>query len=133
MFLRGRYSMEHKELVEEHLKKADSKLRSAKIELDEGLYEEAIGASYYAMYHAAKAVLLTKDISPKTHRGVLVQLSKEFMDSFESGSLEAISWGLERRIKADYDVLFEPDRGESLEALSKAEKFVDNVKKVLKS
>jgi len=124
--------MAHKELIMEHLKKAESKLRSAKTELDEKLFEEAIGAAYYATYHAAKAVLLSKDISPKTHRGVITELGKEFVGTFESGAIASVSWGLERRIKADYDVLFDPNKGEALEAISKAEAFLAEAKRILK-
>jgi len=123
--------MAHKELILEHLKKAASKLKSARTELDEKLYEEAVGAAYYAMFHAAKAVLLSKGISPKTHKGVITELSKEFRDSFEPGAIASVSWGLERRIKADYDVLFEPDKSEALKAISKAEAFMAEAKRVL--
>ncbi len=123
--------MEHKDLILEHLKKANSKLKSARIELDDEIYEEAIGTAYYSMYHAARALLLSKDISPRTHRGLISELGKEFMESFESGSLEAVSWGLERRIKADYDVIFDPDKSEAMEAISKAEAFLDQVRKIL--
>jgi uncharacterized protein (UPF0332 family) len=124
--------MARKELILEHLKKAEHKLVSARTEFDEKLYEEAVGAAYYAMFHAAKAVLLSKDISPKTHKGVITELGREFIDSFESGAIASVSWGLERRIKADYDVLFEPDKSEALEAISKAEAFIKEAKRVLK-
>jgi uncharacterized protein len=123
--------MGHKDLILEHVNKSESKLKSARIEFDNELYEESISAAYYAMYHSAKAVLLTKDISPKTHKGVISELGKEFIESFESGSIASVSWGLERRIKADYDVLFEPDKSEAIEAISKAEKFVSEAKKLL--
>ncbi len=31
------------------------------------------------MYNAARALLLTKDISPKTHRGLISKFGEEFM------------------------------------------------------
>ena len=49
------------------------------------------------MYPAARALLLTKDISPKTHKGVISELGKEFLESSEidSNTVKALSWGLE--------------------------------------
>jgi len=124
--------MERKGLIKGHLKKAEEKLKAADIELGQGLYDEAVGAAYYAMFHASKAILLTKDISPRTHHGVIVQTAKEFMDSLERESLESLSWGLERRIKVDYDVLYDADKAEAEDAINRAEAFIKDIKEALK-
>ena len=46
------------------------------------------------MYHAAKALLLTKNISPKTHAGVLRMLGLEFVNKnlLESTYSEAFQY-----------------------------------------
>lgn len=45
----------------------------------------AINRLYYACFHATKALLLTKDIIPKTHSGVVAMLYRHFVqnDSFD--------------------------------------------------
>lgn len=54
-------------------------LISSKILFDGGQYRDSITLSYYAMYSSALALLLKKDIYPKTHQGTLRQLAKEYV------------------------------------------------------
>ena len=56
-----------------------SQLISSKILFDGGQYRDSVTMSYYAMYSSALALLLKKDISPKTHEGTLRQLAKEYV------------------------------------------------------
>ncbi len=85
------------------------------------------------MYHASCALLLTKELSPKTHKGVIVKLGEEFIKSgmLEPEDVKSVSWGLERRINADYDPLIEMDRVEAIESLTKAESYIKKAKEVI--
>ena len=65
--------------VEEALNVGKSQLISSRILFDNGQYRDSITLSYYAMYSSALALLLKKDISPKTHDGTLRQLGKEYV------------------------------------------------------
>ena len=56
-----------------------SHLISSKLLFDNDQYRDSITMSYYAMYSSALALLLKKDISPKTHSGTLRQLAKEYV------------------------------------------------------
>ncbi len=49
--------------------KSAQRLSAAQQLLKSGFYEDAVGRAYYSMFFAAKAVLLKKEISVKTHRG----------------------------------------------------------------
>ncbi len=61
----------------EHLGKADSRLRAAKLLLENGFYEDAVSRAYYCMFHAARAALLRLGLSPKTHKGTVTLFSEE--------------------------------------------------------
>ena len=52
-------------------------------------YNDAISRAYYSMFYAAKAVLLTKDIISRTHRGTISQLNINFV---REGELEETVW-----------------------------------------
>ena len=52
-------------------------LISAKALFEIGQYRDSVTISYYAMYSAGLALLLKKDISPRTHGGNTRQLAKE--------------------------------------------------------
>jgi len=123
----------NKEIIKQYIKKADNKLHAANIEFDDELYEECIGCAYYAMYHASKALLLTKELTPKKHAGVITKLGEEFLNigMLDQDDIKNVSWGLERRIKADYDPLIEMDRVEASEALTRAEDYINKIKKVI--
>lgn len=45
-----------------------------------GFYEDAVSRAYYSMYFAAKALLLKRDITVKTHKGLLFKFGLEFVD-----------------------------------------------------
>ncbi len=59
--------------VQYYLEEADEKLDSAKLLLENGYFKDAVSRAYYCMYNAARALLLTKDISPKTHKGLIAK------------------------------------------------------------
>ena len=51
----------------------------AQILFDAGKYRGSITHSYYAMFDAAKALLLTHDFVSKKHDIILTQFSKDFV------------------------------------------------------
>lgn len=50
------------------LEKAEKALKSAKLLQENGELEDAASRAYYAMFHAARAILFNKGINAKTHR-----------------------------------------------------------------
>jgi len=54
-------------------------LKDAEVLINQRRYKAAVSRSYYAMFHAAKAALLTKNISTYTHQGINVQFGKQFI------------------------------------------------------
>ena len=65
--------------VKEALNVGESQLISSKTLFEAGQYRDSITLSYYAMYSTSLALLLKKNISPKTHEGTLRQLAKEYV------------------------------------------------------
>jgi uncharacterized protein len=57
--------------IEEHFQSADEFLREGTHLMLGGFYRGAVGRAYYAMFHAAKAVLLSREIERSSHHGVL--------------------------------------------------------------
>jgi len=108
------------------LKSARDRIKSAKILLKEDQYRDAISRSYYAFLDAAKALLLTKRKTAKTHEGVLILLGLEFGKNKE---ISSEFFGLYKKVKrareeADYEFLRKFSKAETEEAIEMAEKFV---------
>jgi len=61
------------------LEKAFECLTDAEALIEKNRYTAAVSRSYYAMFHAAQAALLSEDIEAYTHMGVNVQFQKTFI------------------------------------------------------
>lgn len=111
----------------DHITTAEECLEEAKNLLSSGFYRGAVSRAYYSMYHAAKALLLTRDIAPRKHAGVLRMLGLEFVNKgyLEENYAEAYKFVFDIRQKADYGVEFNIDR-------ETAEKIVENAETFLK-
>ena len=55
------------DISQKELIRAKKALLAAKTLLENQLYEDCVSRSYYAVLHAAKAALATKDIEPVSH------------------------------------------------------------------
>lgn len=56
--------------AQRELDRARKALLAAKILMENQLYEDCVSRAYYAVLHAAKAALATKDIEPVSHKAV---------------------------------------------------------------
>ena len=93
--------------IEYHIKEAETKLAAAKSLFENGFYKDSASRSYYSMYHAARALLVTKDIFPKTHGGMIAKFGLEFVkkDLIEKSYSREMAKGKDVREIDDYDVV----------------------------
>lgn len=95
-----------KEAAQQHLRRARRLLAMVEARVDLELPEVIAHTAYYAMYHAAVAIFLEKDVPvPKTHNGVVTRFSQLDRDRSLGAKADVarLSRGLERRLIADYD------------------------------
>ena len=103
---------EQRQVIRLKLKKAKALLSEADILLQNKFYATVINRLYYSCFHATKALLLTKDIIPKTHNGVIHQLHLHFVQpgNFDSAHASFFSRLMQERIEEDYtDVIMEDE------------------------
>lgn len=96
-------------------------------------YNDAVSRAYYSMFYAAKAVLLTKGIISRTHRGTISQLNIYFV---REGELEETVWKYlpmseTLREEADYSITKRITQEESEEILEGASIFVKRCETLL--
>ena len=75
-----------KENISEELARARECLASADLLFSHGQLADAVSRLYYYVYHAVRALLLSKGLEPKTHEGALRRLNLYFT---KPGILEA--------------------------------------------
>jgi uncharacterized protein (UPF0332 family) len=109
------------------LEKSRRFLRSGYALLELGDPDSAAGRAYYAMFHAAEALLLSKGLEYTKHRAVLSAYGREFAKSgllpekFHRALLDAY----ESRLSADYESGAGMDPETVRKHLAAAEEFVD--------
>ena len=119
--------------IEREFKIAEECLEEAKNLFSSGYYRGSVSRAYYSMYHAAKALLLTKNISPKTHAGVLRMLGLEFVNKnlLESTYSEVFQYAFTLRNEADYTPDTDISRERAEDVILSAESFLERIKRAL--
>ena len=118
-----------------NLKKAYERLESAEILYDAGNYDDSVSRSYYAVFDACRAALLTKDILPKTHAGTLTKFNHHFIKSklMPTRFSKVLARIEKSRLNADYEFKDMLTKAEAKMIISVAEEFVKRVEKLLNS
>lgn len=117
------------------------KLTKAKLLLSEvsilqqyQLNATAINRIYYACFHATKALLLTKDLIPKTHSGVVSMLHKHFVlqKLFDETKAAFFSRLLQERIDDDYNDFISTDSETVKEFAEPAKEYINYIEELIK-
>ena len=107
--------------------RARKSLRAARLLCDDGLLEDAISRSYYAVLHAAKAALPAHDIVAESHAAVRRLFGRELI---APGRLDrewaaVLAHEQDQRIMADYDAQAHWEPANAGELVESAARFVD--------
>lgn len=102
-------------------------LRVAEAAILLGIRRDAMSRAYYAVFHAARALLLLEGLEPKTHAGVIRMLGEHL---FRAGKLDAASLALITRLQAyrqasDYAYVFDVDTADVERELASAKALVE--------
>lgn len=109
---------------------AEESLGDARYLMDGERYNAAISRRYYAIFNAAKALLLEKESSPKTHQGVSSELGRLFRDELSPETTRTYSQIQTWREEADYGTGKEFGREKAEEAVDFAEEFLIEAKEL---
>ena len=125
--------MPEEEEIEILIGRAKRRLDAAYHLFADGFYEDAVSRAYYSMYFAAKALLLKKDITVKTHKGLLSKFGLEFVNAgvVEEYYGRALRIAEELREEADYSISREITKEEVESIIDDAEKFLERIKRAI--
>ncbi|WP_456475702.1 HEPN domain-containing protein [Candidatus Pyrohabitans sp.] len=115
--------------IDSLIKRANRYLRSAEILLKEGDYESSASRTYYAMFYAVQAALLTKNLSFSSHKGVISEFGKHFIKTgiFPREMGRELNRAFEKRQLGDYEYTFVISEDEAEEVLESGKKFVEEI------
>ena len=110
--------------------KAEMALDDAAFLTDAGRYGIAANRLYYALYHAASALLLSRSIETKRHSGLITQIHLNFVKtgilSADEGALFKVMFNL--RHEDDYEDFIDVERVDIEEYTPKVRQLVDKLK-----
>lgn len=115
------------------LDKAFECLADATALLEKSRYTASVSRSYYAMFHAAQAALLSEEIETYTHTGVNVQFQKTFIKTGKFPVLfgKTFSKILDQRLKSDYEIGFKASPDDAKHTFEEASGFVTSIRHFL--
>lgn len=121
--------------AQKELDRARKALLAAKTLLENQLYEDCVSRAYYAVLHAAKAALATKDIEPESHNAVKRMFGLYLIKTgeIEKDFAKILTAEQEDRAIGDYNIYLEIEQDRALKRVRDAEKFVDRIKKYLQT
>lgn len=120
--------------AKDEIKRAEEELKAANILQEKEFYYKSIVSAYYAVYHAAKALLLIKSVDPKTHEGVERMFGLYYIKTgeFDTKIGKAIGRLRKMREEADYYPEIPFDYEDSKEAILLAREFLEKTKNIVK-
>jgi len=118
--------------VQKHLQSAEMFIKESEHLFSGGFSNGTVGRAYYAMFHAATAALLAKDIERTSHHAIISAFG-EFITKpvlvdgkFHKYIIEAFTL----RNDCDYLAPFEADESQAATTLQRAKEFVEVCRKL---
>lgn len=123
------------DLASYRLDKASLDLEAAKVLLNSDLVKQSINRSYYAMFHAARALLAYDKFDSSKHSGIISYFNKHYIATgkikVEIGKM--LSSAELIRNKSDYDDFYIASREVAETQLGNAENFITEIKNFIKT
>ena len=122
-----------RELIPGQIAKADEKLNAAKALLRGGFLDDAISRAYYAIFHAASAVLLSEGMNAESHSALKDLFGLHFI---KTGKIERKFGRILNRLKddretGDYDIYAAFDKADAENSITMAEEFLVTMRRYL--
>lgn len=121
------------ELSKYRFKRAQEILKDAKILLNEKSFASSVNRSYYAIFHALRAVTALDGFDSSKHSGVISYINRNYVKEgiFQKQLSKILDTSFRLREKADYDDFFIISLDTAQEQLLKAETVMNEVETYL--
>lgn len=123
-----------REEIQSLMTRAKRSLRSAQNLLEDGDHDFAMSRAYYAMFYAASAALLSRDVERSKHSGAIAAFGQHLVKSgrFTAEHQQRLQAAFADRSEGEYAGVF-PSREAVERRLGEAREFVEAVTRFLRS
>lgn len=114
------------QLSQYRFSRAKEVLRDAETLLNQDSFSSSVNRSYYAIFHALRAVTALDGFDSSKHSGVIAYINREYVKTgiFEKRLSKILDTAFRLREKADYDDFFIISIDAAKEQLLKAEEVI---------
>lgn len=121
------------ELSRYRYNRALEEMENARLSFSEGRYKLALNRSYYAIFHAMRAVNALDEFDSSKHSGIIAHFNQYHVknEDFPKEASRIIREASEMREHADYEDFFIASKQASKEQMDKADTFIAFVKQYL--
>lgn len=118
-----------RELAGYRLDRAKEMLSASESNLKIGQYKTSLNRSYYAVFHAMRAINVLKEFDSSKHSGVIAFFTKEYLKTeiLDRKLAVIIKDSSFYREKSDYDDFYVAGRKEATEQYKNAKYFVQKI------
>jgi len=115
------------DLAQYRITKAKVDIKAAEENFNLKLYETSANRSYYAIFHAIRALLALEGIDFKKHSGVISHFRKKYINTkiFDEEYSDSIQNAFDIRNDSDYEDFFVISKKDVEAQIVNAKKFVD--------
>lgn len=109
-------------------------IENAKTMLEAKQYKLTLNRSYYAIFHAMRAVTVLDDFDSSKHSGIIAHFNQHHVKTgdFPKDTSKIIKSASEMRELADYKDFYIASGQEAMEQVANAERFVSRIQDYLK-
>ena len=122
-------------MIEYRLEKAHTDLNAAKMNFDAGFYDTSANRSYYAIFHAARTVLMLNGQDYKKHSGVIAFFNRDFIKTeiLERKLGKILRDAFEIRTDCDYEDFYVVAKEDVEQQIKNAEYFIAKIEAYLQT
>ena len=120
-------------LAKIRLEHSEECLKSAETLLNDSDYKGAANRSYYAIFHALRAVLVFDNFDSKKHSGIISTFNKLYIKTgkFDKEISRIISSAFDVRTDSDYNDFFIISKDSVINQINEARKVIETIKAYL--
>ncbi len=124
-----------KTLSKYRFERAIEDMDNAKTMLEAKQYKLTLNRSYYAIFHAMRAVTVLDDFDSSKHSGIIAHFNQHHVKTgdFPKDTSKIIKSASELRELADYKDFYIASAQEAMEQVANAERFVNRIQDYLKN
>ena len=121
------------ELSRYRMDRAKEDLKTAKDNFREESYRASVNRSYYAIFHALRAITALEQFDPRKHSGIIAYINQNFVKTgvFDKSFSKMVDSAFRLREKSDYDDFYVVSVEEATKQIKTAETIVEIVEKYI--